>query len=151
VERLTVLYDAGCSFCLRCRDWLAREPALLELALVRAGSEEARRLFPGLPHPDPPEELVVVDDEGGVYREHDAWVMCLYALDAYRPWALRLASPTLRPLARSAFAWVSRNRRALSRRLLRAPHEQLVAALTPSPLGCALQAVPPPPPPRGRR
>jgi predicted DCC family thiol-disulfide oxidoreductase YuxK len=150
MKRLSVLFDAGCGFCLRCREWLLAQPALMELRFVPAGSDEARRLFPGLRHTDPPEELVVVDDEGGVYHEHDAWIMCLYALEAYRPWALRLAGPTLRPLARSAFAWISRNRGALSRRLLNAPHERVLEAFTPSPLACA-PAVPPPPPPRGRR
>lgn len=117
MTRLTVLYDAGCPFCVRCRHWLQSQPAFLPLEFVPAASVEARRRFPALDHPDPPEELVVVDDDGGVYRGSDGWILCLYALVGYREWSYRLAGPSLRPLARAAFAWLSSNRQALSRRL----------------------------------
>jgi hypothetical protein len=43
-----------------------------------------------------------------------AFLMCLWALRAYRGWARRLASPALRPLARQAFEAVSRNRASVS-------------------------------------
>jgi len=56
-----------------------------------------------------------VSDEGGVYREGDAWLMCLYALEEYREWSLRLSEPALRPLARQAFSLLSRSRGAVSR------------------------------------
>jgi predicted DCC family thiol-disulfide oxidoreductase YuxK len=150
MRSLTVLFDPACGFCIRCRDWLARQPALVPLTFLAAASEEARARFPTLPQPDPPEELVVVDDEGGVYRGHDAWIMCLYALADYREWALRLAGPRLKPLSRAAFAWISRNRTALSRRLLKAPPEEVERAFTPPPIGCARPALPPPPPPARR-
>jgi predicted DCC family thiol-disulfide oxidoreductase YuxK len=118
MERLTVLYDAGCGLCTSARRWLERQPAFVPLEFVPAGSAEARGRFPGLPHPDPPEELVVVDDEGGVYRGDAAWILCLYALEEYREWSFRLARPGLGTgLARAAFAWISHNRRALSRSL----------------------------------
>lgn len=129
MKRLTVLYDAGCGFCVRCRRWLEEQEALLELEFVPAGSEEARRRFPPLHHTDPPEELLVVDDEDGVYRGNDAWILCLYALEAYREWSLRLASPALKGLARVAFEWISRHRRALSRRLGMIAEEQIAATL----------------------
>jgi hypothetical protein len=41
--------------------------------------------------------------------------MCLFALDEYREWANRLAHPLLRPLARQAFALLSRERSRISR------------------------------------
>ena len=47
---LTVLTDPGCPLCRRFADWLARQPLLVPLALVPAGSPEARRLFPTLDH-----------------------------------------------------------------------------------------------------
>ena len=125
---LTVLYDAGCGFCVRCRKWLEAQPRLLDLSFVAAGSLEARTRFPTL---EPGEELLVVDDTGGVYEGSDAWLICLYALADYREWSLRLARPALRPLARAAFEWVSRNRRSLSQQLRLAPEEELVAALVP--------------------
>ncbi|HET8644304.1 MAG TPA: DUF393 domain-containing protein [Vicinamibacteria bacterium] len=117
MERLTVLYDSGCGLCVRAREWLSRQAALLPLEFVPAASAQARRRFPGLEHKDPPEELVVVDDEGGVYRNDEAWIMTLYALEEYRGWSLRLASPGLRPVARAAFEWLSRHRGGLSRLL----------------------------------
>jgi predicted DCC family thiol-disulfide oxidoreductase YuxK len=91
------------------------QPAYVELVFVPAGSDRASRLFPDLAPADGPEELVVISDAGGVYREGDAWIMCLYALVDYREWALRLAHPMLRPLARQAFALLTRQRARLSR------------------------------------
>jgi predicted DCC family thiol-disulfide oxidoreductase YuxK len=131
VKRLTVLYDARCGFCVHCRRWLERQRALVELEFVPAGSETALRRFPDLREPDPPEDLVVVDDEGGVYRGEDAFILCLYALEDYREWSFRLSGPGLRPLARVAFEWLSRNRRGLSRSLGLAPDDQVVGLLRP--------------------
>jgi predicted DCC family thiol-disulfide oxidoreductase YuxK len=97
------------------RQWLARQPAFVELTFVPAGSEPAEQLFPGLSRPGVPEELVVVSDDGAVYRDSHAWIMCLYALQDYREWSFRLAQPALLPLARQAFALFSRNRGRISR------------------------------------
>jgi predicted DCC family thiol-disulfide oxidoreductase YuxK len=116
MEKLYVLYDAECGLCTWARRWLMRQPALINLSFIPAGSVLAQRLFPGLSRPDElPEELVVVSDEGGVYRQGSAWIMCLFALDEYRDWANRLAHPLLRPLARQAFALLSRERSRISR------------------------------------
>jgi hypothetical protein len=93
-----------------------RQPSLVHLTFIPAGSGLSERLFPGLDRPgESPEELVVVSDEGGVYREGNAWIMCLFALEEYRDWANRLAHPLLRPLARQAFALLSRERSRISR------------------------------------
>lgn len=116
MERLYILYDAQCGLCSWAKRWLMKQPALIELRFIPAGSELARRLFPGLsPAGEPPDELVVVSDQGGVYRDGSAWIMCLFALEAYRDWANRLAHPLLRPLARQAFALLSRQRSRISR------------------------------------
>jgi predicted DCC family thiol-disulfide oxidoreductase YuxK len=136
MERLTVLYDAGCGLCTGARRWLERQRALVPLDFVPAGSEAARQRFPGLSQADPPEELVVVDDEGGVYRGDPAWILCLYALEEYREWSFRLAGPGLGGLARAAFAWISHNRREISRRLALSPDDDVKARLG---------AAPPPP------
>jgi predicted DCC family thiol-disulfide oxidoreductase YuxK len=139
MQRLTVLYDARCGFCGRCRHWLEKQAKLLEMEFIPAGSAYARGRFPTLPHPDPPEELVVVDDEGGVYRGPDAWILCLYALLEYREWSLRLAQPHMRPLAKLAFEWLSRNRKSISRRLGLEPDERVAAELRPlTPTTCRL-------------
>jgi predicted DCC family thiol-disulfide oxidoreductase YuxK len=103
--------------------------ALLRLEFLAAGGPHARGRFPKLASPEAPEELIVVDDEGGVYRGSDAWILCLWALDDYREWSYRLATPKLRPLARAAFAWVSSNRHALSQWMRSAAEPELAVFL----------------------
>ena len=131
MRRLYVLYDARCGLCSWARRWLARQPAFLELTFVPAGSDRAARLLPGLPQPGAAvaEELVVVGDDGAVYRDSHAWIMCLYALQDYREWAARLARPALLPLARRAFALLSRNRGRISRWLELASEAEISEAL----------------------
>jgi hypothetical protein len=82
-------------------------------------------------------ELVVVDDEGGVYEGTDAWIICLYALRDFREWSLRLAQPGLRPFARAGFEWLSRNRKGLSDVLRWSPEEAVAAQLRPLHRDCA--------------
>lgn len=137
MRSLTVLYDSHCGFCVYCRRWLSVHRQLVPLEFLSAGSPQARTRFPGLRHTEPPDELVVVDDEGGVYRGSEAWILCLYALEEYREWSIRLARPALRPFARIAFEWLSKNRRSLSRQLGLAPEEAIVQTFKPlTPSGC---------------
>jgi predicted DCC family thiol-disulfide oxidoreductase YuxK len=129
MRRLFVLYDASCGLCTDLRRWASRQPSFLNLEFVAAGTPRARRLFPSLDQLATPEELVAVTDEGAVYRDSDAWILCLYALREYRAWALRLARPALRPLARQAFRLFSRNRRRLSRLLDRESENEVAERL----------------------
>lgn len=112
IEHLTVLYDAECGFCSRCRAWLEKQSSWVELELLAKDSFEVSRRFPGLECPH--DELVVIDDAGGVYRGPNAFILCLYALEDYREWALRLSSPALRSTARLAFELVSSNRHRIN-------------------------------------
>ncbi|MEM9414779.1 MAG: DCC1-like thiol-disulfide oxidoreductase family protein [Planctomycetota bacterium] len=118
MKELTVLYDPTCGLCVRCRQWLAKQPALIPLRFVPQGSRRQLAMFPGLAtHTDEqgrPEELVVVDDAGRVYRNDKAWVMCFYALREYRSLSMRLAKPGMAGLARRAYHLIAANRRALS-------------------------------------
>jgi predicted DCC family thiol-disulfide oxidoreductase YuxK len=119
MNRLYVFYDGECALCRRCREWLASQPAYLELQFHPFQSEAARRLCPELPRFQPSERLIVLADNGAVYAGESAWLMCLYALRDYRRWSLRLASPALRPLAQRICVLVSHNRIKLSHALLR--------------------------------
>jgi predicted DCC family thiol-disulfide oxidoreductase YuxK len=110
LRSLTIVYDADCGFCAVVKDWMAAQPALLRVAFVAAGSEQTRRRFPQLP----PGELAVVGDTGEVWLGNHAWIVCLWALRDYRDWAVRLSGRLLLPLARQAFAAISRNRAAMS-------------------------------------
>ena len=115
MKKLTVLYDPGCRFCRFCREWLEKQPAYLDLEFLPMPSEAVVLRFPLLEHDRDRDELVVISDEGGVYRGDRAWIMCLYALKEYREWALRLTGPRLRPLARYLFRMISSNRTGISR------------------------------------
>ena len=128
MKRLTILYDAACGFCISCRHWLEQQAKLLDLDFVAAHSAEAARRFPELESAKE-EELVVVSDEGGIYRGARAFIMCLYALEEYREWSLRLSRPDLLPLAGRAFALVSRIRKGLSSLLRLAPDEKVADVL----------------------
>ncbi|WP_415952506.1 thiol-disulfide oxidoreductase DCC family protein [Streptomyces sp. KLOTTS4A1] len=102
VRRLTVLYDAECPLCTWVRDWLMRQRRLVPLELVPAGSQEARRRFPGIDHGPTLDEITVVADGGQVYRGPAAWVVCLWALAEHRPLAHRMATPSGARFARAA-------------------------------------------------
>lgn len=99
---LTVLYDAGCPLCRTFSGWLGRQPLLVPLDLVPAGSAEARRRFPALDHARTLEEVSVVSDAGEVWEGAHAWVMCLWATAAHRGLAEGLARPSRLPMARAA-------------------------------------------------
>ena len=110
MKTLYVLYDSRCGLCTEVRDWLREQPAHVELSLLASNSEYARRRFPDLPS----EELAVVSDDGRVWLGDNAFIVCLWALQEYRHWARRLASPIVRPMARQAFEAVSNNRKGVS-------------------------------------
>lgn len=102
VRGLTVLYDAECSLCAFLRDWLVRQPQLVPLEFVPAGSDHARRRFPGLDHRATLDEITVVGDTGQVYRGTAAWIVTLWALREHRPLAHRLSTPAGARLAKGA-------------------------------------------------
>jgi predicted DCC family thiol-disulfide oxidoreductase YuxK len=114
MQCLYVLYDERCGLCRTAKVWASTRAAYVPLVFLAAGSDEARRRLLGLNHSAAPEELVAVSDEGEVYRNDAAWIMCLYALEETREWSLRLATPLLRPLARQAFTAISHGRCRLS-------------------------------------
>lgn len=113
IRKLTVLYDADCGFCVRCARWLLGQRRHVRLECLPHGSPTVAVLFPGL-RALPKAELTVIDDQGGVYYGANAWILALWALEDWRAWAKRLASPTLRPFAREVFELVSVNRGAIS-------------------------------------
>lgn len=136
ISALYVLYDEDCGFCSRCAQWLRHQRAHLWLETIPRRSRRAAELFPTLP-PIAEGELTVVDDQGGVYYGSNAWILTLWGLQEWRPWARRLATPALRPLARDIFELVSHNRATISAILgmrsdaavARAVREQLPAGL----------------------
>jgi predicted DCC family thiol-disulfide oxidoreductase YuxK len=106
--RLTVLYDEGCAFCLRCRDWLLVQPCFVEVELVPAGSATARERFGAVPWLG--NELVVVDDNGQAWVGPAAFLVCLWATVRYRAWSYRLSKPAFASHAERFFMFVSNRR-----------------------------------------
>ena len=113
LERVTVLYDARCNLCRTARAWLERQPQLVPLEFLAAGSPDAAARYPYLDPAMTLEDLTVVGDGGEVWVGAKAWVVCLWALDGKRGLAQRLSTPALMPKARAVVAFVSRHRRAL--------------------------------------
>jgi len=117
MNAMTVLYDPNCPICVRARQWFAAQPTCFPVSFVPQGSAAAGHRFPQLHvgQGQPVEDLIVVADDGKVYRSTRAWIMCFYALRQYRPLAFRLSHPALMPLARRAYHAVSTNRMWLGR------------------------------------
>lgn len=126
MTRLRLYYDARCGLCTALVAWLGKQ----------------RQLVPIDCSPKPPgqTDLAVLSDSGDVWTGDSAWLIVLWALDDYRDWSYRLARPELLPLARQAFATLSKNRATLSEWLgLRGGDEELAARLRDVSLpGCSL-------------
>jgi predicted DCC family thiol-disulfide oxidoreductase YuxK len=114
MEKLYVIYDPKCELCCRLKNWILVQRSWIGLAVVEQGSEKAKKLFPELDQIATKDDLAVISDEGAVYLNDRAWIMVLYAMVEYRDWAARLTHPLLMPLARQAFAALSKNRNVIS-------------------------------------
>ena len=130
MKRLYVLYDAECELCRRCGYWLSLQSKFIELVFVPLQSPDLEERFPGISEFKPQEQMLVVSDDGAVYRGPSAWIMCLYALRYYRHWAQRMAHPALFPWARRVCELVAQNRFWLSRAFLKATPAEVVKRLT---------------------
>ena len=115
MRKIHVIYDAQCGFCTKCRWWLVKQPKYVTMEFWPKGTLDTRRKFPHLGEVAGHDDLVVVGDDGRVWRGPDAFVMCFWALKEYREWSLRLANPVLAPFARAAFSLVSTSRSTLSK------------------------------------
>lgn len=117
MKTLTIFYDPHCGLCSRFRAWLEREPTRVRIDFLAYDGEEAARRFPGLVGLRADREVVVLADDGRWWQGGPAWITCLWATEAHRDWAFRLATPTLLPLVRKAVHLLSENRLSLSRLL----------------------------------
>ena len=139
MKKLYVLYDHACGLCVHAARWLRDEPKYLELEPMPAMSQRAWELFPFVRDlPAPPGEVLVVTDEGALYRGPDAWIMCLYALKRHRGLSIKLAQPRWRPLVSKVIQLLANHRIGISH-LLALPAERVDQALlfAPDAPGCA--------------
>ena len=115
MNHLIAFYDIHCGMCCACKRWIQNEPAYIPISFVSYQSEKAHRIFPDIDSYNPAGEILVMADDGALYRGGKGWIMCLYALVEYREWAMRLAQPALLPMAKKVCHAVSNNRHALSK------------------------------------
>ena len=147
MEKLYVLYDPHCELCCRLKNWILVQRSWIGIAVLEAGSEKAKHLFPELDRISTKDDLAVISNEGAVYLNDRAWIMVLYAMVEYRDWAARLTHPLLMPLARQAFAALSKNRHFLSRWLSAEDPERIANELRMVELEpCPVPAIHTPPP-----
>jgi hypothetical protein len=99
----------------------------LDIEFMPKESIWARARYPHIDNAE--DELLVIDDEGGLYRGPAAFLMCLYALVEYRAWSLRLSTPALMPLARKGFELVSTRRHHINEWLGLSTDDQVAAQL----------------------
>jgi predicted DCC family thiol-disulfide oxidoreductase YuxK len=105
---LTILFDERCAFCVRCRDWLAAQPCLVEVELLPAGSKAARERYADVPWLG--EELVAVDEHGKVWAGPSAFLVALWATARYRSLSYLLARRGMSGFAERFFICVSKRR-----------------------------------------
>lgn len=129
ITRLYVLFDAECAMCVRCRDWLSRQDALVPLIFIPLRSPDLAERFHGIDTLNPREQLLMVGDDGSVYRGASSWIMCLWALDRYRDYAQRLSHPALLPFAKIVCELLSKNRFFLSRTFFKEEEKRLAKHL----------------------
>jgi predicted DCC family thiol-disulfide oxidoreductase YuxK len=130
MKSLYVIYDAKCEICRRVRVWLQGQVPFVPLSFMALQSPELEERFPGVLALDPERQILVIADSGEVWRGAEAWIMCLWALREFREWALRLASPLLRPFARQACDMVSRNRHRFSEWFCNASEQEIATKLS---------------------
>lgn len=112
MNRLTVLYDERCALCVRCREWMLAQDAIVPIEFLGAGSLRATRLYGAVPWLG--DELVVVSDQGEVWAGPAAFLVCLWALADYREWSYRLAGDSFSKVAVKFFATLSKKRKWLA-------------------------------------
>ena len=113
MEALTVLYDPACALCVRCRSWMLEQASFVRVLFLAATSDEARRRYGAVPWLG--EELVVINESGEVWAGPAAFLMCLWALPAWREWSYTMSGPSLAPLAARFFHAISGNRHFINR------------------------------------
>jgi predicted DCC family thiol-disulfide oxidoreductase YuxK len=107
MNKLYILYDVQCPFVLRCRGWLGDQTALVNLEFIPFQTPHLVWQFKGIEAYPTKNQLLVINENGGVYEGPNAFIMCLWALEKYREMSVRLSSPALLPMAREAFELLS--------------------------------------------
>jgi predicted DCC family thiol-disulfide oxidoreductase YuxK len=109
MKRLTVLYDAACPLCVRCRAWMEQQVSFVELEFLASASAAAVERYGEVPWLG--SELVVVSDHGEVWVGPAAFIVALWALEDYREWSYRLSGDSFSKMAERFFYALSHRRK----------------------------------------
>jgi len=115
ITLLTVLYDGHCDFCSRCMIWLQEQQQRIPLEFIPIHSASTKQRYPSLFNKDDADELIVISNQGEVYRKDKAFIMCLFALEEYVEWAFHFSKPAYRPFIRHGYQYLSHFRFSLSK------------------------------------
>src|SRR5690606_2080766 len=98
--------------CVRCRTWLEAREQIVPLMFLCCRSTDARRRYGSIEGLG--RDLVVVDERGRYWTGPAAFVVCFWALAAFRWIGSACASELGWPVARALFGGVSARRGRLS-------------------------------------
>jgi predicted DCC family thiol-disulfide oxidoreductase YuxK len=120
---LHVFYDGHCALCCAIRNWLARQPALVEMTLIPHQNPRAWEIFPPLRRLDSHQDIIILTNTGHALQGAEALVACLESLSNFPRLAAFLSRP--RPLALFSKAWatLSKKRHLLSRLFFASPRD----------------------------
>jgi len=141
-RRLTVVYDDHCELCVRCHDYLIRQPTHVELRFLASSDPEVYDRYGDLPWYRI--ELMVITDGGHAWVGPQAFIMCLWATLRWHQMSYRLSGRSLAPMAERFFHSLSANRSVVSGMLTPTRCSTGACSHTPG----ATAPVPPPPTPR---
>ncbi|MEM9080596.1 MAG: DCC1-like thiol-disulfide oxidoreductase family protein [Verrucomicrobiota bacterium] len=128
MKQLTIFYDAHCGLCTKFRYWLLQQRACVPLVFLPYDAPAAEKQLPTIDTLNPDKEIIVLADDGRWWQGPPAWLTCLWTLKKYRPWAKRLAHPTLLPVVEKLCHLLAENRFTISE-LLHLKPDQLAHTL----------------------
>ena len=111
-RRLTVVYDDHCELCVRCRDYLVKQPTHVELRFLASSDPEVYDRYGDLPWYRI--ELMVITDGGHAWIGSQAFIMCLWSTIRWHKTSYRLSGRSLAPMAERFFHALSTNRSVVS-------------------------------------
>jgi len=102
--KLVVFYDGSCPACIKDRRWYeklaGKTGESVEWLDITGRDDELRR--EGIDPDKALRELHVKDNEGGVHREMDAYILLMSRVPVLKPLAWLIGLPVIRP----ALAWL---------------------------------------------
>lgn len=114
VTGITILYDSECGMCVRLKEWVLAQPAYLSIEAIPMQSKECHERYPDLEDRIQAGQFLCIDNNGAVYVDAEARILCLWALKKYRSISFTVARTPMRSLLTMLMEKISRNRHAIS-------------------------------------